>query len=358
VEPVPLHFVWEYTDVDRRFWDEHLADWLPERLVDAHAHLSLPGHRVVEMTDEMRRQHWVNELMQPMDAETAARCDATVLPGRQITHLAFGWPSLEFDLGAQNDYISTECAARGWYALALLQPQWSARRVAEELDKPGVIGIKPYYALISCSPDTRDEHLEAGIFDFLPRAALEVANQRRAWIMLHVPKADRLGHPQNITEIREIRRRYPNVLLVVAHLGRSYTLPHAEESLPLLSDDDGLYFDISAVMNPNVLRFAIETLGPQRLIYGTDNPVFYMRGRRQWRGRAYVNRTSYPFHFNKDREPPEVEATYTLYMYEALKAIRQACEDLSLSRQQIDGLFHDNARRLIDAAVARGTAAR
>jgi len=72
-----------------------------------------------------------------------------------------------------------------------------------------------------------------------------------------------------------------------------------------------------------------------------------MRGRRQWHGRTYVNRCSYPFHFNKDRESPEVEATYTLYMYEALKALKTACDDLGLERHHVENLFHGNAARLI-----------
>ena len=356
VDPVPLHFVWDYTDVDRRFWQEHLADWLPERIFDAHVHLSLPEHLLVEPTDEMRRQYWVNELLAPMDAPTLDRCDATVWPGRRVEHLAFGWPSLNFDVEAQNNYASAVCAARGWRCLVLLRPQWPAGRVARELARPGVIGVKPYYAMLGCDADTRDRYLEASIFDFLPRRALDVLDERRAWVTLHVPGAARLADPRNIAEVREIRRRWPNVALVIAHLGRSYTLPHAEESLPRLADDPGLYFDISAVLNPDVLRFAIETIGPGRLIYGTDNPVFYMRGRRQWRGRTYVNRTNYPFHFNKDREPPEVEATYTLYMYEALRALRQACESCGLERGQVEAIFRGNALRLIEAASSRGAA--
>jgi hypothetical protein len=75
-----------------------------------------------------------------------------------------------------------------------------------------------------------------------------------------------------------------------------------------------------------------------------------MRGRRQWQGLTYINRTSYPFHFNKDREPPDVEAKYTLYMYEALKAIKDAANEVGLSALQVRDIFCNNARRLIDKA--------
>jgi sugar (pentulose or hexulose) kinase len=347
----PLHHVWTYNDMDRAFWAEHLEDWVPGQIIDAHIHLSDPRNRLYPMTEQRRRQYWVAEVSEPLPADDAQRCLSIVYPGRQVTCVAMGSPDLEFDLEAENTYNQAECARRGWWSLALLRPQWSAERVAAELDKPGVIGVKPYYSLIGRNPHTRDEHLEAGIFDFLPHHALEVLNERHAWVTLHVPKADRLGHPDNIRQIREIRRRYPQVVLVIAHLGRCYTEPHAQEALPQLADDPGIYFDNSAVLNPYVHRLALQVIGPERILYGTDNPVFFMRGRRQWRGRTYINRTSYPFHFNQHREPPEMEAQYTLYMYEALRALKDACRQLGIQRDRIEAIFSANARRLIDSVT-------
>jgi hypothetical protein len=304
------------------------------------------------MTEAMRQQYWVNEVFEPIDAETAARCLRTVFPRREVTCIAFGFPDLDFDLEGGNRWLAGECARRGWYTLAVIRPQWSATQIEALLDMPGVLGVKPYYSLIRPNRETRDAHLEADIFDFLPHHILEVLEQRRAWVTLHVPKAARLGHPDNLRQIRELRRRYPHVVLVLAHLGRSYTEPHAWEALPHLADDPRVFFDTSAVLNPACHRAALELLGPERILYGTDNPIMYMRGRRQYAGRTYVNRTSRPFHFNRDREPPEVEAGYTLYMYEDLRALRQACIELGIvDRRQIEAIFHDNAARLIQSVL-------
>jgi len=274
MDPVPLHHVWQYTGVDRAFWQEHLDSWLPLRIFDAHTHVCEPHLRVEEMTEEKRRQYWVNEVAEPIGAADAQRCFETVFPDRGFSCLVFGHPSLEYDIEGSNASLQAECVKRAWYRLAVVRPQWSAERVAAELDLPGVLGVKVYYAMIGNDLTTRDRYLEAGIFDFLPHHQLELLNERGAWVTLHVPKADRLGHPRNIAQIKQIRRQYPNVVLVIAHLGRCYTMPHAEESLPLLADDEGLYFDNSAVLNPHVHRFAIETLGPKRILFGTDNPVF------------------------------------------------------------------------------------
>jgi hypothetical protein len=306
------------------------------------------------MTEVMRRQYWVNELLEPIDAPTAERCYQTVFPGREFNCLAFGMPDLDFDIEGGNTYVQQESARRGWHSLAVILPQWSQEKVAALLDAPGVVGVKPYYSLISLDRETRDRYLEASIFEFLPHHVLEVVNDRHAWVTLHIPKAARLGHPDNVREIREIRRRYPNIALVIAHLGRCYTEPHALEALPQFADDPGVYFDSSAVLNPACHRVALQHLGPRRILYGSDNPVMYMRGRRQYHERAYVNRTSYPFHFNRDREPADIEARYTLFMYEDLRGIKLACDELGIvAREEIEMIFHANADRLIAGILDR-----
>jgi hypothetical protein len=354
MKPTPLCFVWVYNDVDRACWAEHLEDWLPRRMFDAHTHIMDGRFRQEPMTEAMRRQYWVNEVLEPIDAPTAERCYRTVFPNREFGCLAFGLPDLDFDLEGGNADVQQACASRGWHSLTVIRPQWSQEKVAGLLDQPGVIGVKPYYSLISLDRETRDRHLEASIFEFLPHHVLEVINDRHAWVTLHIPKAARLGHPDNVREIREIRRRYPHIVLVIAHLGRCYTEPQALEALPQFADDPGLFFDSSAVLNPACHRVALQHLGPGRILYGSDNPIMYMRGRRQYRERTYINRTNHPFYFNRDREAAEVEARYTLFMYEDLLAIKQACTELRIiAREEIEMIFHSNAARLVADIQAR-----
>ena len=349
---IPLYYVWQYTDVDRAYWAEHFEGWLPHKILDAHTHVMDPKFRLAPMTEAMRRQYWVNEVLEPINADTAEQCMKTVFPNREVSAVVFGLPDLDFDLDAGNRSLQEECPKRGWFSLAVIRPQYTQEKVAALLDAPGLVGVKPYYSLISHNADTRDAHIEASIFDFLTHSHLELLNDRKAWVTLHVPKAARLGHPDNLREIREIRNRYPRITLVIAHLGRCYTEAHALEALPCLAGDPGLYFDTSAVLNPVCHEIAIKHLGPSQILYGSDNPILYMRGRRQFDGRSYINRTNYPFFFNKVREPSEVEARYTLFMYEDIAAIKQACDNLGLTdRKTIQAIFHDNAWRLIQSIV-------
>src|SRR5680860_302104 len=85
---IPLHHVWTYTDVDRAFWEEHLEDWLPHTIFDAHTHVNEPRFRIQQPTEQMRRQYWVNEVSEPIGAADAERCYATVFPGRDVSCLA------------------------------------------------------------------------------------------------------------------------------------------------------------------------------------------------------------------------------------------------------------------------------
>jgi hypothetical protein len=270
----PLYSVWEYNDVDRAFWAEHLEDWLPQRIVDAHTHVMEPKFQIVPMSETMRRQIWVNEVRAPIDAVSADRCLATVFPKREVNCVAFGMPALDFDVDGGNE----------WLPARVREARLVQSRVDPAAVEPGKTGPSAGPAecnwreavLFAHQPEYRDahQHLEASIFDFLPHHLLEVVNDRRAWVTLHVPRAARLGHPDNIREIREIRRRYPNVVLVIAHLGRCYTEPHALEAIPPLADDPGIYFDSSAVVNPASHRVALQHIGPRRFLYGRTTRFF------------------------------------------------------------------------------------
>ena len=110
MEATPLYFVWEYTDVDRAFWAEHLADWLPDRIVDSHTHVNDPKFCLEETTEEMRKQYWVNEFDCAISAADADRCHKTLFPGKDMTCVAMGLPAMTFDIEASNADLRQQAA--------------------------------------------------------------------------------------------------------------------------------------------------------------------------------------------------------------------------------------------------------
>jgi hypothetical protein len=198
----PIHHVYTYNDTDRAFWAEHLEDWVPRRLIDGHVHMADPRFKIETITEEMRRDYWVNELSHAEDPDSAERNHALVYPGREVTSVAFAVPNLSWEVEGSNLDLMARAKAKGWHTLAVVRPTWRGEQIAWWLDQPSCIGVKPYYALIGYDATTRDRYIEASIFDFLPHHQLEVLNERRGWVTLHVPKADRLGHPDNIREVQ------------------------------------------------------------------------------------------------------------------------------------------------------------
>lgn len=350
---IPLYYVYTYSGVDRAFWAEHLENWAPRRMLDTHLHFVDPDAQIEVVTEEMRRKYWVIETYTAIDAQETDHIRGVIYPGREVCYLGIPFAHLGWDTLANNEYVRQEGIRRNWPSLAVTDPRWVPEQVEHALRQPGCVGAKPYYSMIRYNRFLTAGHIEAGIFDFLPHHQLEVLDTYHAWVTLHVPKAERLGHPANIRQIREIRKRYPHVKLVIAHLGRCYTEKDAKDAIPKLADDDGLYWDCAAVLNPAVFKVAFRCIGPERVMWGTDNPVSLMRGRQQYRGREYVNRTSHPFFFNKEREPANVEARYTLYVYEQLNAVKKVFTQLGLTEQQKEAFFYGTAERLVSDVLAR-----
>ena len=336
------HPYFQLRDVDRLFWSERIAPFLPNELFDAHRHIATPQH-LDPISPERIKRNWALEVARHETLEEAQLGYAQLFPGKSVSCLAFGLPLRECHLDENNAYLSDRLQKTASSALALTTPEWKAEKVAHWLRQPRIIGIKPYQDLIA-GFDGGD----VSVFDFCPHEHLEVLDEVGGWLTLHLPRSERLSHPHNIAEIREIRQRYPRIVLVVAHIGRSYAGRYAREGLPALCEDEGILFDTSAVLNPAVYALALDRVGPQRLLFGSDFPILYLRGRRRWEGDRYINLTSGDYSWNTHREPPEVEATYTLYVYEAIAACIDTCHALGFDAAALRAIFHDNARRIAD----------
>ncbi len=162
--PVPLHHVWEYTDVDRAFWQRHLEDWVPGRIFDAHTHVNEPRFRLVEphggdAAAVLGQRSSANRSARP----SAQRCYETVFPAASSP----AWPSAIRASITTSRRATPACgssARRGWSHLIVSRPDWPAERLEAELKASGALGVKPYYSLIpGQDPSTRQvpggEHL-------------------------------------------------------------------------------------------------------------------------------------------------------------------------------------------------------
>jgi uncharacterized protein len=267
---------------------------------------------------------------------------STLFPNQEVHALTFGGVFQETYVGRNNDYIleGTQDAANLACGLMVTKPEWDAQVIKDGLTA-GFIGIKPYpdLATQSCS--------EPGIYDFLPKSHLAVLNEASGILMLHLPRAGRLADPDNIRELLEISKDYPYIKVIVAHIGRSFCLPTAQAGLPQVVNRTGILFDTSANLNSDVFRFALDTIGPDRILFGSDLPITIMRGVREHVGDKYINYTDAPYSWNNNRKSAEEESEYTYFVYEELRAIIRAVEQGGFGKEAMEKIMHSNAEHLL-----------
>ena len=69
--------------------------------------------------------------------------------------------------------------------------------------------------------------------------------------------------------------------------------------------------------------------------------------KREWTEKSYKNLARENYTWNTDHRLPEVEAAYTLFLYEQMKSILDAVDRHTLTDEQKQGIFGVNARRAL-----------
>jgi len=324
--------------VDLPFFRERLDPFLPRKLFDAHLHIARLSH-FAEITAERKLQNWALGVCSSFPYLSAVKVYRKLFPGRSVQALAMGMPIREVDVDANNEYAEDARTKAGFQCLYMTRPNFPPEKLRTALRR-GFLGFKPYVELAG-----KEDLEQVGIFDMFPEPHLDVANSERAIVLLHIPRKGRLKDPCNIEELRALVRNFPRARVVLAHCGRSYCRSFAEEGFPKLWDL-GLWFDLAAMVNPEVFELAFTMFDTTRILWGTDLPVMLMRGVREYHGDTYKDFTRGNYVWNRDRKPPEVEATYTFYVYKELEAILQAARAVRLPQDRIEDILCHNAMRL------------
>lgn len=335
--------------IDRQVYTEELAPWLPPEIIDVHVHVRLPEHRD-PINPERFKEAWALEVGGAQSWEELRDRYNTLFPKQTVSVLAFGGVSRETHIAENNEYVleGTLDPKNRAHALWAMRPEWDPSVIENAVER-GFLGIKPY-------PELAPQHTtEVSIYDFVPHSHLAVLNRLGAILMIHIGRNGRLGDPNNIRELLEISDKYPSIKLIVAHIGRAYCLPTAEKGLPHFADRPGVYFDTSANLNPDVFELAMEIIGSDRLLYGTDLPAMKMRGVREYVGEEYFNFTDGNYSWNTNRKSPEEEARYTYYVYEEIRALIEAAKRVGFGKAEMEKIFFTNSANLLGMLASTGS---
>jgi predicted TIM-barrel fold metal-dependent hydrolase len=340
----------EIKPVDRAFYEEKL-DYLPARLIDIHTHVWLSAHRRASNLAR-RGPTWPGRVAAQNPIDDLLETYRLVFPRQTVTPVIFGPATQEYDLDRSNQYVSDVAAHHHLPSFLVTRPEWTAEDLERRVVSGGFLGLKPY--LEWAPPHIASDDIT--IFDFLPRHQLQVADAHGWIVMLHIPRRGRLRDPLNLEMMLEIERRYPNVQLVIAHIGRAYCPEDVGDAFEVLKDARKMHFDFCANTSAYAMEHLLAAVGPRRVVFGSDMPVVRMRMRRICESGFYVNLVPRGLYGDVSDDPHmrevdgEEGARLSFFMYEELLAFRQAAEAVGLTPADVADVMYNNAARLITTA--------
>lgn len=335
---------------DKSFYEERIKAFIPDRIIDCHNHIWLPEHIVGEDT-EHRSQNWPGLVADSNSIEDLNETNKLLFPGKKVISVLYGQVSITIDREAVNDYVAQSAEKNGFPALYLSHPSEANEHIRMKVTEHRCFkGLKVY---LQFAPSYIPAE-EIRIYDFITPEQLKLANEMGWVVQIHIPRSGRLADPVNYIQLKEIEDNYPNITMIIAHLGRAYATEDIGNGLEYLKGTKRCIWDMTANTNEEVMYRVLSEFGPERFIYGTDFPVFRMKARRVVENGVYINEIpagDFPKtalagdKHMREIEYPEAEKL-TFFVYEEIDACRRACERLGLNSGDVDNIFYGNSAKL------------
>lgn len=344
--------LFQVTQHDKDIYDKQLRDFLPDKILDVHAHVwldSLVEKEAEPEGTEKRTVAWPDLVAKDNSIEDLQETYRLMFPGKEVSALMFTSAGAS---AANNDYVAKASATSGFPALYFSHPEETADEVEEKIRRGGFLGLKSY---LSFSP----AYLPVGeirIFDFFPKHQLKRMDEMGAIVMLHIPRNGRLKDPVNIAQIMEIKREFPNIHLIIAHIGRAYLEEDVGNAFETLDQAPDLLYDFTANCCEYAITEVIRHAGVKHVMFGTDMPILRMRCRRIAQNGTYINLIPPGLYGDPSQDShlrevsPEEAEKITFFAYEELLAFKRASEKLGLSRQDVEDIMCNNAQEMIRSA--------
>lgn len=335
----------QVTPYDREVWEKELVDFLPDKIVDVHVHIWKEECKPVTKVGRGCAS-WPQMVARDCTYEDMALSFEQFFPGKKVYPVLIGKPNA--NLAMSNEYTTEWKDKTGLPALWMTSWDTPPEEIEMAMTQKGFLGIKPYCSHI---PNYIPEK-EVRIFDFLPHEHLEVLDRLGGIVMLHIGRAGRLRDPLNLAQLMEIERRYPNVKLIVAHIGRAYSPEDLEGAFEVLRNTEHMLFDFTANTCDLAMVECIKAVGVKRLMFGSDMPIIKMRMYRTTENGFYYNYIPRGSLGDVSGDPHMREVDYpeadkiTSFMYEELRALKRAAAALKLTEQDVEDLMFNNAVNL------------
>jgi hypothetical protein len=286
--PIQEYFAHAYNMSKAEIWiRDSISDWLPDDVIDAHAHCSLAAH-VIDI-DPRARQHMLSTFPY-FPLEDSERLRATFFPGKRLRSLRFANTYRGLDHRSANDYLLEQSPAEDRIAIFGLPED--VEYTNQMLQHPRVSALKMYWSYVEPSAKI--------IYDFFLPEILEEAQALDIPLVLHLPRM--IVH--SIDDLLRVTRDFPRLRIVLAHLGLSkHVVLGLEDALKAAAKVDTVFMDTALNPTADVVAMSLRLFGGKRILYGSDEPLNLIRSvayEHPEKGQRIVS--DYPYHWVDEDE--------------------------------------------------------
>lgn len=237
------------------------ASWLPAVVIDSHAHANQVEH--VESISQKAYEHMMSTFPS-FTLEESQRVHALLHPETAIRSLRFAHVFRGIAHRAVNSYLLENCPDGDLSAIYGLPDD--IPYTVDMLADPRVAGLKMYYSYLEPSA----EH----IYEIFKPEILAAAQEQGVPIILHTPKII----TESIDDVINMTRDFPNLKVSIAHLGSSkFDLDNLQDTFEALAEQTNVVMDTALNPSPVVVKRALQTLGADRILFGSDEPLNLIR---------------------------------------------------------------------------------
>ena len=303
-----------------------LDAFLPDRLFDAHMHISeFPFYG----KEYFGFKEYYEE-MAPLLCGRRVRCNALATPTDELKSYEGHLSTINFFKNQLDEYPEN-------VAEILVKPHETADEIESHLVHKNIRGLKCYH-IYADRPDTFNSDID----EYLPTAACEVANKHKMAITLHMVKDAALADTENMRQIKAMAKAFPDMTLILAHAARSFAAWTAIETVAELKDFENVWYDFSGVCESPAMVQIINKIGISRCMWGSDYNVSMAEGKAISLGDNFYWINGNDLKNFVSKTPMRTWHTGT----ENMMATRQAAILTDLSSADVEKLFYGNAERI------------
>lgn len=321
---------------------EKLASFLPDKIFDMHMHI---GTEKGCPTVTKPEAQWPAKGDFGMDKYLAE--EGRLFPNAKIIRAnMIGMPDVAMkdrNSGCREEitrFIAEELNKHPECVAEILTLAGDTREdIEKQLIHPNIRGIKCYHQTAA-----GENTFQCNTWEFLPEAAWQVASERNLCITLHMVRDLALADPDNIDYICTMAAKYPKARLILAHAARGFAPWTVEENIGKLVSYENVYFDLSAVCEPDAMYTILKACGHKRVFWGSDYAVSMFRGKCVSVGPSFL------WLYKEQLEACTSNTPFSAYLVgiEGLIALERASRYLDLTRQQVEDIFYNNAMEFFD----------